>query len=180
MTYSREDVTIDYHGNQYDENGWPRERPAVNVKCHNIYGADWRKLAADVADEASDPAAFLAWWDSQLAADDDFGPPEWTFEAACENGWELLQTDAGELFGPTVKVYAEGRSSGWCVVDGLPPVSTWDAILLAKWRRFEKWAGQQVDDIPRSMVWHTMANVWEPAHDAGVRAAHGIATIGEP
>jgi hypothetical protein len=37
-----------------------------------------------------------------------------------------------------VKVYSKGRSSGWLTVHGLPPVESWDAVDLARWRRFER------------------------------------------
>jgi len=65
---------------------------------------------------------------------------EFVLENACDLFWEDY-TDA-ENFSfyfpnyPNIKVYSEGRSSGWLVVHGLPEVSEWDAILVSAWGRF--------------------------------------------
>lgn len=88
-------------------------------------------------------------------------------EWACEQGWEDMQEDARQCF-PEGSFYrydsetghyipfhveAEGRSSGWAVIPALPPLEEWDAIMLARWRRFEKYARQGADDIPYQMLW---------------------------
>lgn len=89
-------------------------------------------------------------------------------EWACEQGWEDIQEDARQCFpddqfhGSTssydggytpFRVEAEGRSSGWAVIPALPPLEEWDAIMLGRWRRFERYARQGADDIPYQMLW---------------------------
>lgn len=72
---------------------------------------------------------------------------------------------AEECFGPGVKVYSEGRSGGWAIVDGLPPFDSWDAVMVAKWTRFAKWAGEVVDDIPYITMSTVCLNVYEQRAD---------------
>lgn len=77
---------------------------------------------------------------------DHFGIPEddaeelleTVFESSREYFWEQVQDVANEIFPCDTKVYSAGRSGGWVVVWGLPDISYWDAIDLAKWRKFER------------------------------------------
>lgn len=60
------------------------------------------------------------------------------FEAAQEFFWyDIAPMIADDKFDDNVKIYSAGRSSGWLIVDGLPPIESWDAVILAKWRSFE-------------------------------------------
>lgn len=136
-----------------------REYPCVNVKVHNGI----RRADLEAVERESGLAGFADWAQDLLDADK---WPEWTWEAACEQGWETLKSNADECFpGQGVKVYSAGRSGGWCIVEGLPPVESWDAIMLGKWRRFAKWARLQADDIPHAMADLAAFNVYEPAKD---------------
>lgn len=120
--------------------------PCVNVK---VYASVTRKVLDAVERDTGMPG-FADWAQAKLDAD---AWPEWAWESAIENGWECLETDAEQAFqGYAVKLHAEGRSGGWCVVKGLPDIDSWDAIMLGRWRRFEKWARQQADGIPYGMA----------------------------
>jgi hypothetical protein len=56
----------------------------------------------------------LSWYE-QLEEEGDI--PDWTFEAACEAQYEQAQQDVEDIFGAGVKMWTEGRSGGWLVVD---------------------------------------------------------------
>jgi len=81
---------------------------------------------------------------------------EATAEQAVQNAWEchaqsFWETDTDSeldyFFGAHhgLKVYSEGRSSGWLVVKGLPEIESWDAIAVARWGRFARAIRLQVD-----------------------------------
>jgi hypothetical protein len=77
----------------HSDNGWGPGRPAVNVKVYR----DWRDgLRAFARDESADPRFDEDW------IQDHESELEWTFEAACMDGWEQLETDAEEVFGAGV------------------------------------------------------------------------------
>lgn len=111
--YTHEDV--DFHSDGFGRRG----NPAINVKVRNFVRID--KVVAkfgcteDVAEKAL----------------------QFAFDAACQIFWEDMPALAKEIFGDYVTAYSEGRSSGWYVVHGLPAIDTWDAVLLAKWRKLE-------------------------------------------
>lgn len=155
----RADVTTHY------DHGIPR--PAVNVKVYGGTPSD--EALRGIAEECGAVSAgFTREYLEELDAD-------WLFEAACESGWEALQANAEEIFGayplyrssyaPRVEVRAEGRSGGWCVVHGLPALEDWDAVMLAKWRKFERWARQEADDIPYQMASLAALNIYLPAEE---------------
>lgn len=151
--------------------------PMVNVKTHGVMpdtDAEWRALAVTVADDigsrGEDTDLFAEWVMSLYDADDSlFHDTAW--EAACEQGWIMLQTDAEETFGPAAKVYSAGRSGGWCVVEGIGDVDGWDAVMVAKWGRFCKWAAGTVESIPYDMVAFLYLNHWEARREAIEQAA---------
>jgi hypothetical protein len=142
-TYSRDDVethTTGYYGPSL---------PAVNVK---VYA---RTPAFPVVDA---PGVSEEWYDAYAEQN------EWLFDAACEGGRESIEMNAEEIFGAHVKVWFEGRSGGWAVVDGLPDLDEWDAVQLGKWRRFEKWAKQEAASVPEQMVILAYFNGWLVEH----------------
>src|SRR5260221_11426319 len=111
----------------------------VNVKVSLVYTFEqgFDELCAKVANDngdGQDIAEFQAfareWYDSDRE--------DWTFGTACEDGFDMLQNDAQEIFGASAKVYSTGRQGGWAVVEGLPDIESWDAIMLSKWSRFCK------------------------------------------
>lgn len=99
------------------------------------------------------------WIDEKLEEDDS---DNFYFQSACESAWEWLTEEAKEIFGRDVKVWSEGRSGGWAVVDGInDDVDSWDAIAVARWGRFVKAARAAADDVPYQIVMSLYLNEWE-------------------
>lgn len=136
-------------------------RPAVNVKVYN-WPNDPRALFLEVGKDNGYDETELARWYDEDGGEQRITSADWLFEAACELGWEQLQTDAEEVFGSGVKVYSQGRSGGWAVVDGLPEFESWDAIMLGKWARFARFARVLADDVPYQMMSLAVLNMFEP------------------
>ena len=118
VRYTKEDVRL--HSDQF---GGGNAHPAVNVKCYRPSLTD--KIANKFAcsEDVAQQAAEIAW------------------DAACEEFWRYWaeECDLADYFpGHSVEVYGEGQSHGWLVVHGLPPVESWNAVDLARWRRFER------------------------------------------
>lgn len=155
---------------EFHSDGFRPSRPAVNVKVRGSYddvtlplelggvsedgGKTWQAVLTD-------PLFTHEWIEDNMSEESVFG----FFDAACQDAWEMLTEDAKEIFGSHVKVYSEGRSGGWAVVDGLPEFDTWDAIMLGKWGKFTRYARAYADDVPRAMVDLIYANVFEPWKD---------------
>ena len=112
--YTREDVQTHRLGYGYGR------APAVNVKSYSFIPTHLVTDKFGCSEKQAETALRYAW------------------ESACETFWDM---DAPEIvvdvFGKYVKSWSEGRSGGWLVVEGLPPVDEWDAIMLGKWRSFE-------------------------------------------
>lgn len=147
--YTKEDV--EFHGDWRSS-----QKPAINVKCYSF--PDAGKIADHYGKDADDA-------DVQRVM-------EWLFESYQESFWESAQTDAENLFGVAqmgsgyggLKVHAEGRSGGWLIVDGLKDFDEWDAIDLAKWRKFERWMKAMIPkdnaEWLESMIDTIDANEW--------------------
>lgn len=124
-----------------------REMPCINVKVYR-WGAD----ASDVAERFSC---------SQDTAEKACG---YYFDSACSQFWEQAPEWAAELWpGYRLNVYADGRSGGWLVVDGLPDVESWDAVMVAKWSKLARmcreeiayqFMREQIFDAIESNQWH--------------------------
>lgn len=168
MIRTREDVTRSYHQGHHGD-------PMVNVK---VYGglsegfAQFRKEEGDY-----DPSFTEEWVEANLSDED----VEEYFQFACASEWEYAQDYAEEIFGAHVKVYGAGRSGGWAVVTGLDDVDEWDAVALAKWRKFENYATSAAEYIPGAMVSLIYINAFQWAQDEAAereRAANqDIATV---
>jgi len=163
MTYSKEDV-------EFHSDGFRPSRPAVNVK---VYGSisnvplplDLGRYSDDGGktwkESRTDSEFTHEWLEEHLAEDVEL------FNYACENGWNMLQEEAVEIFGKSIygkpiTVYSEGRSGGWAIVDGLPEFESWNAVDLMRWRRFEIFAKATADDIPRQIIELAYFNVFLP------------------
>jgi hypothetical protein len=128
--------------------------PAVNVKVKWLSTAEWDRLAARVATDEGHPrpAEFSrAWIDAELSDDQQ----DTYYQLAIEHAWEQLETDvndgwASPIFGRRVKVFSQGRSGGWAVVEGITraDAESWDAIGLARWRKFARVARETADNVP--------------------------------
>ncbi len=146
MTYTKEDVQTHYGS----------DRPAVNVKVRNW--PFWKDVDFDYLAREFDAPGFSEEWIEQYLSEDTV---ESYFWSTCEFEWEMVEQDAQEIFDSyNVTVEADGRSGGWAVVLGLPGIEEWDAVLLAKWRKFEKYARQTADDIPTQMAGSIALNAY--------------------
>jgi hypothetical protein len=134
-----------------------------------------RPLHGSPTGEISDVHEQMAFVESYANFEDEDGT--W-FEATCEDSWEMLGNDVEEIFGPNVKLYAEGRSGGWAVIDGLADFEEWDAIDLAKWRRFEKYAHIYANDIPYQVACLWYLNIFEPSYKAGESKRRMLVGVG--
>ena len=135
--------------------GFRPSLPAVNVK---VYGSWTDQDAAEVlAENASTDERFSVEWLEER--EDELS---WLFWEACSSGWEMIEQDAEEIFGGGVKVSAEGRQGGWAVVDGLPDLEQWDAVMVAKWAKFRRYARAEAENVPRAMVSIAYINAFEP------------------
>lgn len=139
--YRREDV--DTHADHFGPS-----RPAVNIKVRSMYGYS-TKIAEqfNCTDEQAERAI------------------EYAFESAQEMFWEQMPELIEDCFGSGIKCHCEGRSGGWAVVHGLPPVDEWDAIQLSKWRKFERLTLDAVKDFTslESLADGIDANEWHKA-----------------
>ncbi len=71
---------------------------------------------------------------------------EFAFNSTCEMFWEQIGDTAEYHFGD-VNIWSAGRSGSWLVVEGLPNIDSWDAVQLAKWRKFEREVKAEVKHI---------------------------------
>ena len=146
----------------FHSEGYSPARPAVNVKCYKgIESVDFSQFHAD-----ADPG-FTLDWVRENVSDERVND---SFSYACERQWEQVEIDAEECFGKGAKVYAEGRSGGWAVVDGLPPFESWDAIMTSRWSQFSKLASGLAADIPYQIVDDLCYNLYIPAKEAATES----------
>jgi len=111
--YGRDDVET--HSEHYG-----KVRPAVNVKVHRFPSSDKIMERFGCEEKEAEKAGQFA------------------FDSACTIFWEDVQDFADDVFGKgSVKVYSEGRSGGWLVVDGLSSIEDWTIQDLNKWKSFE-------------------------------------------
>jgi hypothetical protein len=154
--FTKADIT--FHSDGYRE-----RKPAVNVKIYDSLaegfakwnGPDW------IGDHPDTDARFTVEWIEEHVTDDcqsDY------FNMACETGYEYAETDAQEIWGSHVRVYSQGRSGGWAVVDGIDDdVASWNAIAVARWGKFARWARSTADDTMArvvDMIYHNAFERW--------------------
>lgn len=105
-----------------------REMPCINVKVYR-----WGAYSHNVAEHfgCTDSTAEQAC--------------QFHFESVQQRFWEEVQEQAAELWPAySPKVWSAGRSGGWLVVDGLPEVESWDAIMVGKWSRLARWCREEI------------------------------------
>lgn len=102
-------------------------RPALNVKCYRHPSVDDVVEHFKCSEGVAEKALQYAW------------------ESAQQRFWEDVPEWARNRWGGHVKVYSEGRSGGWLVVEGLYPVDSWDAIALARWAGFARGVQKEID-----------------------------------
>jgi len=109
---------VETHSEGYGRNALP----AVNVKVRHwpqVY--DVQAVWPDCDEHTAEQALTFA------------------FEMARQDFWEMFadkETLAHYFPHHDVKIYSEGRQGGWLVVDGLPDIADWDAILVSAFGRF--------------------------------------------
>lgn len=161
--------------------GWYGDmRPAVNVKVYGWLGSVDYDALRRVNGTGMEVGMVPAWFDWEwIEKNVSESVQQEAWEEALRSGWEQMQEDASECFAsvpgtrrhkepyrgkpgfePGVRVWAEGRSGGWAIVEGLPEWDTgegdsegrlvggWDAVMLGRWRRFEKLAREGAAGVP--------------------------------
>ena len=152
MGYKRENVAM-------HSDGFRPALPAVNVKLDCMFGfpesVDWSDVDVVADDELDNLRAFI---ESEFGEErDPYGENLWSVVQAVAIGEvEYLADWALELFGPGVEIWQQGRSGGWLVVDGLPDIESWDAIMLSRWGTWERGVRSVIDAFP-TMVATTIA-----------------------
>ena len=144
MTYRKADIDTHNDGGI----GGP-QYPAVNVKTRHWPDADLVRRTFECSENRAE-------WASQAA-----------YDMHAESFWESAGDDAEYMLGPC-KVYSAGRSGGWLIVEGLPPIESWDAIMVAKWGRFERAMHAEVEYLcsDEAIVDSIRANEWALDADA--------------
>jgi hypothetical protein len=118
--------------------------PAINVKVRSWVSptrtAEHFKCSEDVAEKAL----------------------RFAFETAQESFWEDARELAAHYLGGGLKVYSEGRSNGWLVVHGLPPVESWDALRVSRWGNFSRAIARDIAyRTKEETMWESIdANQW--------------------
>jgi hypothetical protein len=149
-SYSREDV-------QFHSDGYRPGKPAVNVKVYKDIRDAWKAFERDEAPDAR----FTPEWVEENVSDDALDSIFWM---TCEFEYEYLEayaTSDEDAILPGASLSREGRSGGWVVVDNLPDLEEWDAVQLAKWRKFERVAREIADGIPLQMLSSIYLNDFE-------------------
>lgn len=149
MTYRKDDVQRSYHSGHSGD-------PMANVKVHTTQREAWEQFRADFP-EAAEEGFTEEWYDANVT-DEQVDSLFWFI---CEARWEDLQSDAEEIFGRGVKVYSAGHSGGWAVVEGLGDVDDWDAVQLAKWRKWERFARDTANYVMSEILVSLYLNEWE-------------------
>ncbi len=135
------------------------DRPAVNVKVPYDRSGGWDDFARYEPDADPD---FTPEWLAEHVSEDAQSEIFWM---VCGNDFEQIVQDAVDIFGPRVSVEQDGRSGGWAVVTGLADIEDWDAVALAKWRRFERLAKALAADVPYGVLSCIYLNAFEAWKD---------------
>jgi hypothetical protein len=171
-TYTRDDV-------QTHSDGFRESRPAVNVKVYRTIWDAWPEYAKQ---DREDDEFTLEWIEENMI-EEQLDARFWT---ACEAEFEYLEywatgSEDGLFPDDRVTLHQEGRSGGWIAVDGLPPIDEWDAVRLARWRKFERIARSIADGIPYQVLSLIEINDYEwareEAEEAERAARQDIATV---
>lgn len=121
--------------------------PAVNVKVRKFPSAT---AFLNHHDKTTKSSYIEDWTSEEERAEKAL---DIALEATQEFFWDYWHMPESEYFpGHTVSARPNGRSGGWLVVKGLPDFDTWDAIMLNKWRQFEKDVRSDVDYLTSDEV----------------------------
>lgn len=161
---------------EHHSDGYRPSHPALNIKVGNLW-RDVERAADEVCKDNGDeePARFKEWLHDVVWDHDE--PFNSAWESARESVWEMIETDAADIFPQSVKVYSEGRSGGWLVVHGLPDVEKWDAVLVAKWSKFARFVADYLKGFGYDVCWQLHANAYESWKDED-NARRSLAYVG--
>lgn len=177
MTYTRDDV-------QTHSDGFGPGRPAVNVKVYKSMWdrATWGQFNREEREDEDED--FTPEWVEANVNEETLDRIFWhccEFEFEYLDGWATGSQGDSLFPDDRVTLWQEGRSGGWVVVDGLPDIEEWDAIRLARWRKFERIARDIADGIPYQVISAIYINHYqwakEEAEEAARAARQDIATV---
>ncbi len=172
MAYSRDDVQTHYGS----------DRPAVNIKVpYRSLEDAWKDHERD---ERTDDGFTVEWIEENISGEklDRLFWDACSFELEYLEGW-ATSTEPGDSLFPDDRVTFEqdGRSGGWLVVHGLPDIEDWDAVRIARWRRFERIARDIAAGIPAQVISLVYINDWQWQQDEQAErdraARQDIATV---
>ena len=128
MRFKKTDIKL------HTDGGYGTYYPAVNIKVYNLgCTTDDVMQKFGCTEEVAEKALQFA------------------FDAECRDFWEYWQDTTGDVEnglygspeyaffpGEKVMVQCAGRSGGWLIVQGLPPVEEWNAIMVSRWNKFQR------------------------------------------
>lgn len=154
---------------EFHSDGYRPGNPAVNVKVYSSIRDVKLPICLGGSRPANEPETEITWSYTEPGFTADWVEEHvsehvyWDLHnMMCEDGFEQLQDEADRIWPDySPKVYPEGRSGGWAVVHNLPDTDSWDATMLAKWRKFAKYARLVADSIPEATMTSIYFNEWE-------------------
>ena len=107
--------------------------PALNVKCYHLPDPD--AVTARFGCSAATAERALEWA-VESHREDFWGPcgPDSPYPSRAQDALREAFGDAADK----LEIWAAGRSGGWLIVKGLPPVEEWRKADLAKWSVFAR------------------------------------------
>lgn len=138
-TYSLADITL--RGGDWGERS-ENDPPAINVKVQRYardgaaHGDPWGVIAEDfgTTEAAAEKALGLAFEHAQAEFWEELAP-------------ELWRERLAPAFEGAGCVESDGRSGGWLIVTGLPPVGEWTSEQINAWGVFEESILQTVESL---------------------------------
>ena len=142
---------------------WHNGRPAVNVKIRRAPSATDLEAFRDAndashyftldwIDEHMEERTQGAFWDDVIAR-------QWDYLESQVNDDDIFSRKA---FGRVTKIYSEGRSGGWAIVDHIKDTEDWTDEHYAQWARFEALCAEACADVFYQYFDTIYYNVFEP------------------
>lgn len=105
--------------------------PALNVKCYRLPDPDAVIARFGCSRQRAERALE---WAVESHREDFWGPcgPDSPYQSRAEDALREAYGDAADR----LSIWSAGRSGGWLIVKGLPPVDEWRKVDLAKWSVF--------------------------------------------
>ena len=149
--------------------------PALNVKCYTLPDPD--AVVTRFGCSAATAERALEWA-VESHREDFWGPcgPDSPYPSRAQDALREAFGDAADK----LEIWAAGRSGGWLIVRGLPPVEEWRRADLARWSVFAREIAAEIAYLSseETLLDTIEANGWadpEP-QDAGlVVAMHSVA-----